>query len=332
MTTKLLGQYTTGHSVCREAWSHSVRTVYENAIEVTTAPRVFVGWRLLLPLIFLALFSGVAALSLPLLSDLLREGGRGVLVALLVSPVLAFAWAGALWLVLYLWLEHWRKPFDLPQLYNRRSGVVYLMEETPPRELTWQLVCDLLNPVERRRWFGARSVRVIAVPWASLVVEDYEVTTPMSHGPAIKRRWLSLVVAEALGGMPMVYGKVLLRFDVGRAGADIGPSTRAEEWEHVRRYMRHEGPALVAGHALVESRGAQSWWVHLGVSSAFGPGYLGFWREHPVLSGFIHLLLPLTLPLALLTATLGWLSDLAAHEVAWPDWVLQEAGPVIENP
>jgi hypothetical protein len=68
------------------------------------------------------------------------------------------------------------------------------------------------------------------------------------------------------------------------------------------------------------------------VSSAFGPGYLGFWQKHPVLSGFIHLLLPLTLPLALLTSTLGWLSDFAAYEVVWPDWVLQEVGPVVESP
>lgn len=334
MTTKLLGQYTTAHSVCREAWSFTVRAVYEHAIEITTAPRGLLGWSVLLPLIFLTVFGCIALLSVPLLAELLREGGRAFFVTLLLLPFLVLSWVATAWFGVNLWLTLWRRPFDLPQIYNRRNGTVYLFEEAPSRTLSVRRMFDLLNAEKRKHWFGPRALTVRVLPWSGLMVEDYEVTERLPKGGTITRRQLALTFeVDAQGDASMRKpGFELRRFNVGEAGDYTGPLTRAEEWEHVRRYMRLEGSALAVGHALAEPRRALNWWGHLGVSSAFGPGYLGFWREHPVLSGFIHLLLPLTLPLALLTTTLGWLSDLAAHEVAWPDWVLQEAGPVIENP
>lgn len=331
MKQELLGRYPTTRSVCRDTNASSVRAVYEHAIEITSAPRGQLGWALLLPVVFLGLFGAIAGLSVPLMSGLLDSGGRGVVMALMSLPFLAMAWLGVGWILLYLWLTYWRRPFDLPQLYNRRTGTVYLLEESPSRELTWQRVADLLTRERRQRSWGVPTVRLVTVPWSALVVEDYRVTIYRGDGGRSVNRWLALAwwAEPAAAVTQATPDAATLRFNLGRAGAYLGPSTWPQEWEHVRRYMQHDGLALEAQHALAEPRGRLSWWGHLGASSAFGPGYRRFCREQPGLAAVIHLLAPVTLPLALLTATLGWLADRSGHELRWPEAVLQEAGALV---
>ena len=98
-------------------------------------------------------------------------------------------------------------------------------------------------------------------------------------------------------------------------------------WEHIRRYMNENGPALPWGEQLADTSVPVTWWDSLGAVSVFGPGYIKRWRESWGWMLIMHLLSPLMLPLAILMATTNWVSYKTAYPVAWPQEILDKVGP-----
>ena len=328
MTSKLTGVYGTHHSVSNNPFSYGVITMYENAIEISTRPRTVNGWLILVQLtLFLSVFLTTTA-SILLQFILIYEGGsEEILAAMLILPLLPFGVKASILLGISLLLDNWRRPLDLPQIYNRHTGKLHFLEESPTCDFNWKNLGDIFNADARRRWFSPRCIVLKTLLWNSLVVEDYTVITTV-NGITTHHQSLALVSKKFY---PNSYiDTVVARFNVGYSGKYCGPLTNPVDWEHVRRYMRQEGPPRNAWDCSAPLLGKASWWDQLGICSAFGPGYINFWRKHPILSTVAHLLVPLTLPLSLLVATLAWLSELTAYEVFWPAEILQEAGPIIK--
>jgi hypothetical protein len=102
-------------------------------------------------------------------------------------------------------------------------------------------------------------------------------------------------------------------------------------WEHLRRYMNENGPALPLGETVADTTVPVTWWESLGAISVFGPGYDKRWADSWGWMLIMHLLLPITLPLALLMATTNWLSYKTAYPVRWPQEVLDKVGPPLHS-
>ena len=146
---------------------------------------------------------------------------------------------------------------------------------------------------------------------------EFVAAEPPKKGTSAKRRAL-------LAAMPTPPGYV--------DGFALGdPLTLSEAstpmvWEHLRRYMNEGGPALPPGESVGQQAPPQGFWQTMGAVSIFGPDYLKWWRESPGITAFMHLLLPLFLPLALAMAAANWLSYKTAVPVQWPREVLDAVG------
>ncbi|MFG6447115.1 DUF6708 domain-containing protein [Roseateles sp. BYS180W] len=212
-------------------------------------------------------------------------------------------------------------PIDLPILFDRQRRKVY------------RLVEDLDEQGRPKRRGQAL---VIEHDWDDIVAEHH-VTTATTGSSAQTHHTLVLMVRDKNPGefqgpiSPSNLPPYVDGFGLGDAKV-LSEYTTPRVWEHVRRYMNENGPALPAGEALADTSVPVTWWDSLGAVSVWGTGYVRRWRENPILMSFMHLISPLMLPLAVLMATTNWLSYKTAYEVAWPPEVLDKVGPPVSAP
>jgi hypothetical protein len=298
-----------------------VRGVYQHAIEYTTFDKSIRGVAFLLGGVGMASLAGFFCwLFFDFLTGLL-ESKLGPPWWVFPPPVFGFLvfLSIAIFALVHYGRREFFRPLDLPIIFDRQRRKVYRLDQTPPLS-----VFSALKP-----W----PIRYLEHDWDDIVAEHGVVT--FTTGSSVHRQHtLALMVRDKNPGdfkgpitpdntPPYVDGfvfgdpKTLSEFSVPRV------------WEHVRRYMNDNGPALPPGETLADTTVPMTWWDSLGAVSVFGPGYVRRWRESPLLMGFMHLLSPLMLPLALLMATTNWLSYKTAYPVQWPAEVLQKIGPAL---
>ncbi|MFN4253335.1 DUF6708 domain-containing protein, partial [Deinococcus sp.] len=210
-------------------------------------------------------------------------------------------------------------PHDLPILFDRQRRKVYRLLED---------LDETGQPKQRGQ------ARVIEHDWDDIVAEHH-VTTATTGSSAQRHHTLVLMVRDKnpgdfrgpitptnlppyVDGFALGDGKVLSEFSTPRV------------WEHVRRYMNENGPALPPGEQLADTSVPVTWWDSLGAVSVFGPGYIKRWRESWGWMLIVHLFSPVMFPLALLMATTNWASYKTAYPVQWPQEVLDKVGPPVQ--
>lgn len=110
-------------------------------------------------------------------------------------------------------------------------------------------------------------------------------------------------------------------FNIG-SSAELGEQSVPAIWEHIRRYMEANGPALQPGESVVQNGPPTGFIQSVGVVGPFGTNYGRWWREQLPFMLLIHILFPFFVPFFLLWGFLNWLSYMTALPVNWPQEVL----------
>jgi hypothetical protein len=181
------------------------------------------------------------------------------------------------------------------------------------------------------RLVGGTRCRVDSFDWACARGEVAEVVVMGGANLPRKEYALTLAITDAPGSRD-----VIARFGVGfTAGYDDG-QTQVARWEHIRRYMRGEGPALTPGDALYIDDSKEHW---IGAFTSgqplLGPGSKIWWTGEglhgawfltiPFGLAFL-VILPLTLPYSLIR----WTVRRFKGTPRWPTDILASVGPLVD--
>lgn len=292
-----------------------VRGVYQYAMEYTTAARSLRGVAFLMGGMGVAVLSSfVCWMSISSMVHAFRTQPHWTDFVVDVPGFLIFLAAG-IWALRFFGRMEFFQPIDLPILFDRQHRKVYRLIED---------LDDRGQPKQRGH------ALVIEHDWDDIVAEHH-VTTATTGSSVQRHHTLVLMVRDKRPGdfqgpiTPTNLPPYVDGFGLGDAKV-LSEFTTPRVWEHVRRYMNENGPALPRGEQLADTTVPVTWWDSLGAVSVFGPGYVKRWRKSPILMGFMHLISPLMFPLAVLMATTNWLSYKTAYPVQWPQEVLDKIG------
>ena len=298
-----------------------VRCMYSDAIEYTTSSNSLRGVIFLVGGIGGALAAAfICSLTGAVLYDNfsgLMGGGQHVWTYTIIGvPGFLIFLAAGIWALRYFGRMEFFLPLDLPIIFDRKHRKVYRLLED---------LDDKGQPKQRGQ------ALVIEHDWDDIVAEHH-VTTATTGSSVQRHHTLVLMVRDKNTGdfkgpiTPTNLPPYVDGFGLGDAKVLTEFST-PRIWEHVRRYMNENGPSLPPGEQLADTTVPVTWWDSLGAVSVFGPGYVKRWRDGWGWMAIMHLLSPLTLPLAIIMATTNWASYKTAYPVQWPQEVLDKIGP-----
>lgn len=129
---------------------------------------------------------------------------------------------------------------------------------------------------------------------------------------------------------------------VGRFGVGMSypwnPDPMVERWEHIRRFMRFEGPALAPGDAIFKDESTHELWAALTFGQPLlGPGSAQYWNGQ-ALNGWWFLTIPAglvflgLLPFTVSAGLLRWITHFARREPKWPADILESVGGAALSP
>lgn len=202
-----------------------------------------------------------------------------------------------------------------PVLFDRAAHKVHLFVSERPR--WWQL------------WKWRAGSRVDSFDWACIRAEVVEITQVGGAGVPRKDYALTLAVLEAPGST-----KVRARFGVG-LGNPWGTEPVLMLWEHLRRFMKGEGPHLAPGDKVYVAR-TETLWQGLGfMQPLLMPGARGWitgsdfsgawWFTAPVAVFFL-----VALPFTAACGLIRWLAIKARREPRWPAEILASVGAPLD--
>lgn len=179
--------------------------------------------------------------------------------------------------------------------------------------------------------FGGTSFRIDTYDWACARGEVAEVLVMGGASMPRKEYVLTLAITDRPGS-----DKVVARFGVGpTTGYDRG-AAQVARWEHIRRYMKNEGPAVTPGDTLFVDASRDHWISALTFGQPLlGPGSKVWWTGEgwhgawfvtiPFGVAFLFLL-PLTVPFSLIR----WAVQRFKSEPRWPAEILSSVGGAID--
>lgn len=116
-------------------------------------------------------------------------------------------------------------------------------------------------------------------------------------------------------------------FNIGNSVVMLLDSVVDGVWEHIRRFMKEQGPHLPLGAGLAPPNTMLGLWQRWRKLLPWSPAYRMWWREFPLLMVVGHVLLPFTVAYAVFLTFFSWLSDKTSKPVVWPAEVLEAVGP-----
>ena len=181
------------------------------------------------------------------------------------------------------------------------------------------------------RLLGGTRFRIDSFDWACARGEVAEVVVMGGANLPRKEYALTLAITDAPGSRD-----VIARFGVGfTAGYDDG-QTQVARWEHIRRYMCDEGPALTPGDELYPDDSKEHW---IGAFTSgqplLGPGSKIWWTGEGLRGAWFLtipfglaflVILPLTLPYSLIR----WTVRRFKGTPRWPTDILASVGPLVD--
>jgi hypothetical protein len=210
-------------------------------------------------------------------------------------------------------------PEDEPILFDRKHRKIYC----------------LIAPMDgssERGWARFRSIPLQAVEYDwDYVTAEHRVQLTGTGQSVSRIHQLVLVVRDRRKpGADEPYGRLLDEFSVGNS-ASFGEVSVGMWWEHLRRYMQTNGPALPEGEVLQLFERPKNLWQSMGVVSPFGPRFMWWWRNARFPTILILLCFPFTLPFSFGWSICNWISHMTMRKVIWPQEVRDRIGRVIER-
>ena len=282
-----------------------IKAAYANAIEYTGMPKSLRGG-LFARGVFILIAGAICSyigVSLMLWDDWFERLAGFVFFAGTVAFVV--------YMVAFTWRLDIFGPEDAPTLFDRKNRKIYRIARA-----------------------ADTSFKGIFKPWPMVSCEyDWDLAACEHHASiniagattANRTHTLKFVIRQSVDDPTVVDG-----FQLGN-GLVLNDSLADGVWEHIRRFMEEDGPALPPGQGLADRTPPQGWWQSLGAVGPFGPNYFKWWRDSFGIMLINHVTLPVSLPLNLLWGTGNWLSYKTARPVVWSPEVQRAVGPVLRH-
>ncbi|MFN3415604.1 MAG: DUF6708 domain-containing protein [Caldimonas sp.] len=166
----------------------------------------------------------------------------------------------------------WGGPRDLPVIFDRAHRKVYVMQREVAPGL-W----GLLKP-----W----PVKACAYDWDLVQAEHHTEVAPNPGTGARRIHRLAFTVRRSAED-PTLIGHFQVALGLALTEPMVAPL-----WEHIRRFMEERGPHLPHPSEPLDERrdDRPSWWQAAGRTGPFGPRYGWWWKEHPGITLFYHLI------------------------------------------
>ena len=274
-----------------------LKSQFPSAIELTGISHEVRGL-----ILFMGLITAVAAIGLGQLAffGLIAEGLEETFDKIALCVSILFFVFGFYVLIRAIRFEFFR-PEDEPIIFDRKHRRVYrLFRETHPG---WK---GLFRP-----W----PMRAAEYEWDLVDVEHNAFL--MTTGSTITRLHHLFFIVRRSATDPTIIDS----FEVGNT-IQLGETTVAPLWEHIRRFMEEQGPHIPAGEALITSKPPATLWESMGAVGPIGPDYFSLWKTQRGTMIFYHILFPFFLPMFLLWGFFNWLSYKTATQIHWPQEVL----------
>ena len=229
-------------------------------------------------------------------------------VVIFAPMLILIALCGAL---IYLWtlrLELFH-PIDEPTIFDRKHRKVY------------RIFCEAQPGF--KGLFKPWPMRACEYEWDLI---DAEHNARLVTTGSTVRRDSSLVFIVRKGADDPT---IIDSFNIGSPLMMSLDETVAATYEHIRRFMEDNGPAVPEGENLPEPvphRGALGNLWHY---SPFQPWYWQAWREELPIMLLAHALFPLTIVFGGLWLFFNWLSVATSRPIEWPPEVVAAVGPEI---
>ncbi|MCW0377479.1 hypothetical protein NB697_000325 [Xanthomonas sacchari] len=196
-----------------------------------------------------------------------------------------------------------------PTLFDRNAGKVHVFKDNTRLFGWWPL------------WGGGGQHEILSYDWACVRAQVVRFKT-FTGTVAQDNAALQMIVLAAPGDT-----RVVGQFGLGLTSSAIAVQPLLDTWEHIRRFMEHEGPLFVEGdgpnEALFEMRLARC--IFFG-QPFIGPGSAEHWK-HPDLGAILWQILAIPLfPLTLLYGLIRWASFHIKSKPVWPPEVLASVG------
>ncbi|UYK80803.1 hypothetical protein NG829_00270 [Xanthomonas sacchari] len=196
-----------------------------------------------------------------------------------------------------------------PTLFDRNAGKVHVFKDNTRLFSWWPL------------WGGGGQHEILSYDWACVRAQVVRFKT-FTGTVAQDNAALQMIVLAAPGDT-----RVVGQFGLGLTSSAIAVQPLLDTWEHIRRFMEHEGPLFVEGdgpnEALFEMRLARC--IFFG-QPFIGPGSAEHWK-HPDLGAILWQVIAIPLfPLTLLYGLIRWASFHIKSKPVWPREVLASVG------
>ncbi|WP_150410027.1 DUF6708 domain-containing protein [Xanthomonas sontii] len=196
-----------------------------------------------------------------------------------------------------------------PTLFDRNASKVHVFKDNTRLFGWWPL------------WGGGGQHEILSYDWACVRAQVVRFKT-FTGTVAQDNAALQMIVLAAPGDT-----RVVGQFGLGLTSSAIAVQPLLDTWEHIRRFMEHEGPLFVEGdgpnEALFEMRLARC--IFFG-QPFIGPGSAEHWK-HPDLGAILWQILAIPLfPLTLLYGLIRWASFHIKSKPVWPPEVLASVG------
>ncbi|WP_267095261.1 DUF6708 domain-containing protein [Xanthomonas sacchari] len=196
-----------------------------------------------------------------------------------------------------------------PTLFDRNAGKVHVFKDNTRLFGWWPL------------WGGGGQHEILSYDWACVRAQVVRFKT-FTGTVAQDNAALQMIVLAAPGDT-----RVVGQFGLGLTSSAIAVQPLLDTWEHIRRFMEHEGPLFVEGdgpnEALFEMRLSRC--IFFG-QPFIGPGSAEHWK-HPDLGAILWQVIAIPLfPLTLLYGLIRWASFHIKSKPAWPPEVMASVG------
>ncbi len=244
-----------------------IKSIYRDAIEYSGMKRPAEG------MIMAGAFLGLLGAGLTFgggvfLLCLFNADWFGVLAS---AVMFVMGWVAVSWTIVMPIRRVWHAPRDLPIVFDRKHRKVYrILLDTQPG------LKGLYKP-----W----PVRAVAYDW-DLLDAEHDVRTVGSAATVTQLHRLVFVVRKSADDPTIID-----HFEIGN-GMTQGEPMIAPMWEHIRRFMETGGPHLPHPTEPLDSRLDEkpTWWQACGEAGPFGNRYGWWWKNHPVLTAFYHVI------------------------------------------
>lgn len=287
-----------------KAFPHGL--MYGDQMSLMAGAGLFIGGIVLLPYLQHLIFGGDNLFSILFVA--IRAGGGFNAIVLTILILLMLAVAPVALFVVISDLNGFR--FNTSALFDRNAGKIHLFADQSMPWAPWRY---------QLKTYDWRCVR-----------GEVDTVTFVT-GPLIRKEaGLRCVVMDRPGGDTVVDQFVL---GVNMPAQHIQPLL--DTWEHVRRFMQHEGPLFADQHDQPNtSLGRQPLWKHLlsapklhvwGIKEMF---QIAWEDQSPfaALTGFVGIILLPFIWIFVLWGFLPWLSGLAKRDPIWPAEIIASVG------